>query len=50
VNTRDEHTVQGKNKTVSGQDEAFKARVVRLGSNQQGSVLMAVFLRPCSAR
>ena len=40
----------GKNRIASGGEEAFKACVVRLGSNQEGSVLLAVFLRsrPCS--
>ena len=48
--TREEHTVLGKNRIASGREEAFKACDVRLGSNQEGSVLLAVFLRsrPCS--
>ena len=32
--TREEHIVLGKNKIASGREEAFKARVVRFGSNQ----------------
>jgi hypothetical protein len=42
--------VLGKNKMASGRGEAFKAYAVRLRSNQEGSVLLAVFLRsrPCS--
>ena len=49
--TREEHTVLGKNRIAAGREEAFKAYAVRLGSNQEGSVLLAVFLRsirPCS--
>ena len=48
--TREEHTVLGKNRMASGREEAFKAYAVRLGSNQEGSVLLAMFLRsrPCS--
>ena len=48
--TQEEHTVLGKNKMASGRGEAFKAYAVRLRSNQEGSVLLAVFLRsrPCS--
>ena len=40
----------GKNRIAAGREEAFKAYAVRLGSNQEGSVLLAVFLRsrPCS--
>ena len=40
----------GKNRMASGQEEAFKACAVSFGSNQEGSVLLAVFLRsrPCS--
>jgi hypothetical protein len=50
VVTREEHTVLGRNRIASGREEAFKACSVRLGSNQEGSVLLAVFLRsrPCS--
>ena len=35
---------------ASGREEAFIACAVRLGSNQEGGVLLAVFLRsrPCS--
>jgi len=42
--------VLGKNRMASGQEEAFKACAVSFGSNQEGSVLLAVFLRsrPCS--
>ena len=48
--TREEHTVLRKNRIASGREEAFNACAVRLGSNQEGSVLLAVFLRsrPCS--
>jgi hypothetical protein len=44
--------VLGKNRMVSGREEVFKACAVSLGSNQEGSVLLAVFLRsrPCSDR
>ena len=40
----------GKNRIASGREEAFKARAVGSGSNQEGSVLLAVILRsrPCS--
>ena len=40
----------GKIRMASGQEEAFKACAVSFGSNQEGSVLLAVFLksRPCS--
>ena len=40
----------GKNGMASGREKAFKACAVRLGSNQEGSVFLAVFLRsrPCS--
>ena len=40
----------GKNRMASGREEAFKACAVSFGSNQEGSVLLAVFLRsrPCS--
>jgi hypothetical protein len=50
VVTREEYTVLGKNRIASGREEASKARAVRSGSNQEGSVLLAVFLRsrPCS--
>ena len=36
---------------ASGREEAFTACAVSFGSNQEGSVLLAVFLRsrPCSA-
>jgi len=42
--------VLGKNRMTSGQEEAFKACAVSFGSSQEGSVLLAVFLksRPCS--
>ena len=48
--TREEHTVLGKNRMASGREEAFKACAVSFGSSQEGSVLLAVFLRsrPCS--
>ena len=42
---REEHTVLGKNRMASGREEAFKACAVSFGSNQEGSVLLAVFLR-----
>jgi hypothetical protein len=50
VVTREEHTVLGKIRIASGREEAFKACAVSFGSNQEGSVLLAVFLRsrPCS--
>ena len=40
----------GKNRMVSGREEAFRAFAVSFGSSQEGSVLLAVFLRsrPCS--
>ena len=50
---REEHTVLVcKIRIAPGREEAFKACSVRLGSNQEGSVLLAVFLRsrPCSDR
>ena len=39
-----------KNIMASGREEAFKTCAVSSGSNQEGSVLLAVFLRfrPCS--
>jgi len=42
--------VLGRNRMASGREEAFKACVVSFGSNQEDSVLLAVFLRfrPCS--
>jgi len=42
--------VLGSNRMASGREEAFKACAVNFGSNQEGSVLLAVFLRsrPCS--
>ena len=43
--TREEHTVLGKNRMASGREEAFKACAVSFGSSQEGSVLLAVFLR-----
>ena len=48
--TREEHTVLGKNRMASGREETFKACAVSFGSNQEGSVLLAVFFRsrPCS--
>ena len=50
VVTREEHTVLGKNRIASGQEEAFKACALSFGSNQEGRVLLAMFLRsrPCS--
>ena len=40
----------GRNRMASGREEAVKACAVSFGSNQEGSVLLAVFLRfsPCS--
>ena len=40
----------GKNRMASRREEAFKACAASFGSNQEGSVLLAVFLRsrPCS--
>ena len=40
----------GKVRMASGREEAFRACAVSFGSNQEGSVLLAVFLRsrPCS--
>ena len=35
----------GKTGMASGREEAFNACAVMLGSNQEGSVLLAVFLR-----
>jgi len=42
--------VLGKNRMASGREEALKACAVSFGSNQEGIVLLAVFLRsrPCS--
>jgi hypothetical protein len=42
--------VLGKIRMASGREEDFKACAVSFGSSQEGSVLMAVFLRsrPCS--
>jgi len=50
VVTQEEHTVLGKIRIASGREEAFKACADSFGSNQEGSVLLAVFLRsrPCS--
>jgi hypothetical protein len=50
VVTREEHTGLSKIRIGSGREEAFNTYAVRLGSNQEGSVLLAVFLRsrPCS--
>jgi hypothetical protein len=50
VDTREEHTVLGKNRMASGREEAFKACAVSFGSKQEGSVLLALFhrSRPCS--
>ena len=47
--TRGAHSAK-KKRIASGREEAFNACAVRLGSNQEGSVLLAVFLRsrPCS--
>ena len=40
----------GRNRMASGREEAFKASAVSFGSNQEGSDLLAMFLRsrPCS--
>ena len=38
-------TVLGKNRIASGREEALKACAVSFGSNQEGSVLLAVLLR-----
>jgi len=38
-------TVLGKNRMASGREEALKACAVSFGSNQEGSVLLAVLLR-----
>ena len=40
----------GRNRIASGREEALKACAVSFGSNQEGSGLLAVFLRsrPCS--
>ena len=48
--TPEEHTVLGIDRMASGREEAFRACAVSFGSNQEGSVLLAVFLRsrPCS--
>ena len=35
----------GRNRMASGREEVFKACAVCFGSNQEGSVLLAVFLR-----
>ena len=40
---QEEHTVLGKIRMVSGREEAFRACAVSFGSNQEGSVLLAVF-------
>ena len=48
--TREEHTELGKNRMVSGREEAVKACAVRLGSNQKESVLLAVFCRSRETR
>jgi len=42
--------VLGRIRMASGREEVFKAFAVSFGSNQEGSVLLAVFLRsrPCS--
>ena len=42
--------VLGNNRMASGREEDFKACAVSFGSSQEGSVLLAVFLRsrPCS--
>jgi len=50
VVTREEHTVLGRIRMASGREEASKACAVSFGSNQEGRVLLAVFLisRPCS--
>jgi len=42
--------VLGRIRMASGREEAFKARAVGFGRNQEGSVLLAAFLesRPCS--
>ena len=38
--------MQGKNRIASGREEDFKACAVSFGSSQDGSVLLAVLLRP----
>jgi hypothetical protein len=50
VVAREEHTVLGKNRMASGQEEGFEACAVSSGNSQEGSVLLAMFLssRPCS--
>ena len=47
--TQEEHTVLGKNRMASGREQAFKACAVISGTSQEGSVMLAVFLkyRPC---
>ena len=35
----------GRNRIVSGREEVFKACAVSFGSNQEGSVVLAVFFR-----
>ena len=35
----------GRNRIASGREQAFKACAVSFGSNQEGSVLLALFLR-----
>jgi len=44
--------VLGRNWMTSGREEALNACAVSFGSNQEGSALLAVFLRsrPCSDR
>jgi hypothetical protein len=37
--------VLGRNRIVSGREEVFKACAVSFGSNQEGSVVLAVFFR-----
>jgi hypothetical protein len=41
--------VLGKNRMASGREQAFKACAVISGTSQEGSVMLAVFLkyRPC---
>ena len=48
--TQEEHTVLGKNRMASGREEAFIACAFNFDSSQEGSALLAMFLRsrPCS--
>ena len=45
--TQEEHAVLGRNRIALGREEAFKACAVRLGSNQEGSVLLFFFCGGC---